>query len=177
MAVTRTFAGTLLIDPDFRQVLSGDARGGPSLEELKFLQTWDNDGGDDPHLSGWLYGTLSVGASGDIELANASDPFGSFGDAVHSDGLTVAGKKLKLLYLRADSANTQNVTVTRKATVGLPVLNADGDQFTLTPGGLFLWVDPAGDKIGALTNDANDVLTLAPVSGTQTLYLLAVYGS
>lgn len=177
MATTRTQSGTLQVFPKFRVALSGDAQGGAeTLDSLRLSQTWNADGIGDPDFVGWVYGTLTVTA-GDILLAHASDPFGTMGDATYSDGLTVAGKKLKALYLYSPATNVANITVARKATNGLTVFLAASDGLTLTPGGVWLWTDPVGSVTGALATGSNDALTLTPSAGTPTLYLLAVYGT
>lgn len=175
MATTRTYSGALQFFPRFQMALSGDAAGGAETPPtLRLAQTWNDAGGDDPSLSGWLYGEITVSA-GDILLAHATDPFGSMGDAVYSDGLTVAGKKLKLLYLRnTDDANS--VTVARKSSNGLPIFAAASDAIVLSPGSSFLYTDLGGDVAGALTTGSNDALTLTPSAGNPVLALLAVYG-
>ena len=104
---------------------------------------------------------------------HATDPFGTMGDAQYSDGLAPAGKRLKLLYLRSDPANTASVTVVRAASNGLSLFSAAGAGVTLTPGGSLVWEDLAG--IGPLTTGSNDALTLTPSAGTPAVTLLAVY--
>ena len=176
MSVVRTYSGSLLLDPDFGQRLSGDAQGGPQLPDLRLLQQWDHDGGDDPHFGGWLYGSLTIAAGGDLLLAHATDPLQGFGDALYSDGLTVAGKKLKLLYVRNTHASA-NFTLKRATANGLPVFDDADSGVTLSPGGIFLWTDPGGDAIGALTTGSNDALSLALPGTASSAVLLAVYGS
>jgi hypothetical protein len=97
------------------------------------------------------------------------------GNAQYSEGLTVAGTRLKLLYLWANPANTAAVTVARAASNGLEIFTAAGAGITLVPGGRLIWEDPLG--IGPLATGTNDALTLTPDSGTPTVTLLAVYGT
>lgn len=175
MAVTRSYSGSLRVEPFFQQTTSGDSGAGPTTPNLKWLQTWYDDGSTDPNLSGWLYGALTIGAGGDILLAAASDPLGSFGDALHSDGLTASGKKLKLLYLRNTHA-TASFKLVQKNTNGL-LLFDKVTGVTLTAGGVYLWEDPGGDLLGALTTGASDGLTVSLPGAASTGILLAVFGT
>lgn len=174
MATTRMLSGSVLWEPKFRISFGGDFGGGQETPTLRHLETWNHEGGAAPALSGWLFGTLAV-SSGNLLLAHATDPFGAMGDAQYSDGLTPAGKRLKLLYLRSDPANSASVTVVRAASNGLPIFSAAGAGITLTPGGKLVWEDPTG--IGPLTTGSNDALTLTPSAGTPAITLLAVYGT
>lgn len=171
---------SILWQPQFLGALSGD-KGGSEVpgELLKFIQTWSNTGGTAPTWDGWLYGEFTVSA-GDILAAHATTPvLGSAANATYSTGLTSNGKKPKLIYLRNTIAvgGTGTFTVIRGAANGLPVFLAANDGLTLTPGGVWIWSDPAGSVVGALSSGSNDKLTLAVTAGTPTAELLIVYGS
>lgn len=176
MATTRTQTGSFLIQPKFRVNYGGDQAGGiETPDALRLLQQWNADGGDDPSFVGWLYGEITVSA-GDILLAHATDPFGSMGDAVYSDGLDPAGAKLKLVYLR-NTDDAESVAVATAATNGLDIFSAAGEGITLGPGCSFLWEDLTGDLIGALSSGSNDALTLTESGGAPVVVLLALYGT
>jgi hypothetical protein len=174
MATTRVLSGSILWEPKFRLAFGGDFGGGQETPTLRHLENWSHDGGAAPTLSGWLYGTLAVSV-GTLLLAHATDPFAGMGDAQYSEGLAVAGKRLKLLYLRADPANAASVTIERASSNGLEIFTAAGSGIILAPGGRLIWEDPLG--IGPLSTGTNDALTLTPDSGTPAVTLLAVYGT
>lgn len=169
MATTYTYSGTLALNIALLNALAGDLSGGEraSLEISKIF-----DANNIP-IVGFLKGS-PVCAAGDWELAHATDPFQSQGDAEYSRGLTVASKKLVLLAIyNADT--TRTITISKTTSTGLPIFSADGDAIPIGPLGLFLWMDPAGTA--ALTNDSNDHLTIAVSGGSPIANVLAIYRS
>lgn len=108
--------------------------------------------------------TLATGANENLDLSGVlTNPF----------GVSIALTKLKALILSAASGNTTNLTVTRPAS-GAPFLLASGDGFVLTPGGIFVLVDPsaAGIAVTAGTGDLINVANAAGASATYDAYII-----
>lgn len=107
--------------------------------------------------------TLAASASEDLDLAGVlSDAFGA----------TLTFAKLKALLVIADTANTNNVNVTRPASNGVPLFLAAGDGIPVLPGGLFAWVGPGAGV--AVTAGTGDLVTVAN-SGAGTSVTYDVY--
>lgn len=172
MAVTTTYSGGLALNIALNAALGGDRVGSDGISEILSI-AFAAAGGTAPTLSGFLKGDLSVTGAQDLLLAHATDPLQSAGDAGYPAGFTVAGTKLKLLYIRNSHA-TATLTVARKATNGLPIFVAASDGIIIEPGGHLLWYAPAGSV--ALTTGSNDGITLSPSAGTVTGVLVAAYG-
>lgn len=172
MALTTTYSGSLSLAIALRSAFGGDYSGGQEAEE-RLSVTFAAAGGTAPTLSGFLMGTADA-AAGDWLLAHATDPFQGMGDATYSAGFTVAGTKLKLLYIKNEDA-TNSVTIIRGAANGLPIFAAAGDGLTILPGGVLLLYDPAG-LTAALTTTSNDKLTLSVSGGSPDLTVLCGYG-
>lgn len=171
MAVTTAYSGSHQVNVNFQCSFSGD-RDGSEAAAYRILKTWAAAGGTAPTISGFLKGTLTA-AAGDILLAHATDPLQSMGDAGYSEGFTVAGTKLKFLYIEnLDSA--ESITITRKASTGLPIFDAAGDAITLAPTDHFLLFKRAGTA--ALTSGSNDALTISVSGGAPTATIIAAYG-
>jgi hypothetical protein len=111
--------------------------------------------------------TLAASASENLDLAGVlSDAFGA--------SLTFA--KLKAIIIVADSANTNNVNVTREGTSGVPLFLAAGDGIPVLPGGMFVWVAPgAGVTVTAGTGDLIAVANSG--SGTSVTYDVYLLGT
>lgn len=171
MAVTTTYSGSLSIALRLAAALSGD-RTGSEVASASDSLTFAAAGGDAPTLSGFLSGTATA-AAGDWLLAHATDPLQGMGDAGYSEGFTVAGAKLKLLYVK-NNDSTNSVTIARGATNGLPLFDAASDSITLAPGDIFLFFKKAGGA--ALTTGSNDKLTLSVSAGAPSLTVIAAYG-
>lgn len=171
MANTYTYTGTLSLAAKLKNTFGGDQVGSVYAEIAK-AATFKPSGGD-AVITGFVYGTLTV-AAGDLLLAHATDPLQGMGDAVYSTGFTVAGSKLKLLYIENTHASL-SITVARGAANGLPIFDAAGDSVTLAPGDVLFIYKPAGTA--ALTTGSNDKLTLQPSSGSPTAKILVGYGS
>jgi hypothetical protein len=109
--------------------------------------------------------TLSTGANEDLDLAGALT--GALGN-------TLTFLKLKLLYIRASSANTTNITVSRPAANGVPFFSAGSDALVLKPGGVFLFTDPsaAGVTVTAATGDLINIANSAGASGIYTIHVV-----
>jgi hypothetical protein len=169
MATTVTASGNLSLILNFLASFSGDTSG-QRQAAVSNTKTYGSGG---TAIDGFFKGT-AVCAAGDWLLAHATDPLQGMGDAAFSDGLTVAGKKLKMLYIRNEDA-TNSITITRKTGNPLPIFNADADALTIQPGGTFFLDIPNGTA--ALTTGTNDGLTIAVSGGSPNATVVAVYGS
>jgi len=172
MATTVTYSGVMRLAVELIGRFTVDTTGGRTAKTDQTIN-WSAAGGSDPTLAGFLAGTVSVAGATDLLLAHATDPFQGGGDAAYSDGFTVAGSKLKLLWIRNTHA-TGSLTVARKATNGLPVFDAASDAVTIQPGGIWMTYLPTGTA--ALTTGSNDGLTVTPSSGTVTAEVVVAYG-
>lgn len=113
--------------------------------------------------------TIAASATDSLDLAGTAlqNPFGA--------NLTFA--RLKMIFVRAAAANTNNVNVVRPASNGVPWALAAGDGFAVKPGGLFLWHDPsaAGAVVTAGTGDLIDIVNSA--GGTSVEYDVVLVGA
>ncbi len=171
MADTITYSGNASIVASLNAAISGDKTGAQAAALSKVL-TFAASGGTAPTLSGFFKGTITA-AAGDLLLAHASDPLQGMGDATYSQGFTVAGTKLKFLYIE-NTDTTNSITISRGTTNGLPIFNAADDAITLAPGDFFLYYKAAGTA--ALTTGTNDKLTIAVSGGSPTATVIAAYG-
>ena len=171
MALTTTLSGSATLQASFKSVFSVDRAGEESVA-FSDLLTFAASGGDAPTISGFFKGTATC-AAGDWLLAHASDPLGTMGDAGYNQGFTVAGAKLKLLYIKNLDA-TNSITVARGAAAGLPIFDAASDSITLAPGDIFIYYKKAGTA--AITTTVNDKLTISVSAGSPTCTVIAAYG-
>lgn len=89
--------------------------------------------------------TLGASANEDLDLA---------GSLTGMLGGTLTMAKLKAVFVKAASGNTNNVVVTRPAANGVPLFAAASDAISVLPGGTFMWVAPgAGITVTAGTGD------------------------
>lgn len=109
--------------------------------------------------------SISANDSLDVAAGGLTDAFG--------DAFTIA--RVKLIYVKAASANTQNIQVTRPAANGVPWLGAAGDFIIVRPGGVFVWAAPDATGV-AVTAGTGDLIDIAPASGTQ-VYDIVIIGA
>lgn len=112
--------------------------------------------------------TLAASATHDRDLA------GSLTDAL---GAALTFVRIKVVYVKADSANTNSVQVTRPAANGVPLFMAAGDGIALRPGAAFMWM--CADATGvAVTAGTGDLLTFTnSAAGTGVTYRLVIIGA
>lgn len=111
--------------------------------------------------------TLTASATEDLDLA---------GGLTNAFGTTLTFVKLKVLLVYAATANTNSVIVSRKATTGIPIFDADSDSITLAPGDLFLYASPLVGKTITATTD--DTLTFTnSAGGTSVNYTVIFIGT
>ena len=112
--------------------------------------------------------TLAASATEDIDLAGSlTGPLGS----------TLTFARVKAVFVRASTANTNAVQVTRPASNGAPLFMAAGDGISLAAGEWFIWVSPtaAGKAVTAATGD---LITLTNSAGsTGVTYDIIVIGA
>ena len=112
--------------------------------------------------------TLAASATEDLDLA------GSLTDAY---GATITLARIKAILVKAASANTNNVNVSRPASNGVPLFLAASDGIQVLPGGAFLWVAPNAAGI-AVTAGTGDLLTFTnSSSGTSVTYDVVIVGA
>lgn len=111
--------------------------------------------------------TLAASATEDLDLAGSlAGPFGAAQVFV----------ELRAIMIKAASANTNNVNVTRPASNGVPLFLAASDGIAVPPGGVFLWSCPADAKI-VVTAATGDLLTFTnSSSGTGVTYDVVIIG-
>jgi hypothetical protein len=140
--------------------------------DLQILQDWSANlaNGTGASQASQVYqdnGSLGASASTNIDLA---------GSLTNAFGATITFTKIKLLAIRASTANNvaNNLQVTRPAANGFVWFLAASDGFYLAPGATFIWFDPAGV---AVTAGTGDILTLTNGAGSNTItYDLIIVG-
>jgi hypothetical protein len=114
--------------------------------------------------------TRTLAASGTEDLDLAASLTGPVGG-------TLTFARIKLLYVTALAANTNNVNITRPAANGVPLFLAASDGVPVKPGGSFLWVAPDATGI-AVTAATGDLLTFTNSAGsTSVTYSVVIIGA
>lgn len=109
---------------------------------------------------------LTASATEDLDLA---------GGLTNAFGVTLTFTKVKCVFVRAATGNTNSVEVTRKATTGIPLFMADGDGISLAPGEWFCYFSPTVGKTITATTD--DTLTFTNSAGsTSVTYDVVIIG-
>ena len=100
------------------------------------------------------------------------------GSLTNAFGTTITFTKIKLIAVKASSANNSanNVNVQRGSTNGFVGFLAASDGFFLSPGAfaVFCWPDASG---AAVTAGTGDILTITNSAGTNTVsYDIVIWG-
>lgn len=112
--------------------------------------------------------TLAASATEDLDLA---------GSLTGPLGTTLTFARIKLVYVTAAVANTNDVQITRPASNGVPLFLAAGDGLAVKPGGGFLWHAPNAAGV-AVTASTGDLLTLTNSAGsTGVTYSIVILGA
>lgn len=112
--------------------------------------------------------TLSASGTEDLDLA---------GSLVDAFGATLTFVELRAILVSASSGNTNNVTVARASSNGLPLFSAASDAIVLPPGGVFLWSCGADGKV-TVTAGTGDLLTITNAAGsTSVTYDVVIVGT
>jgi hypothetical protein len=113
--------------------------------------------------------TLLASATEDLDLAAGGllDPL--------NVALTMA--RLKVLVVKASSANVNNVNVIRPASNGVPLFLAAGDGIPVTPGGFFAFAAPNAAGI-VVTPGTGDLITFTnSAAGTAVTFDVVAIGT
>jgi hypothetical protein len=169
MSTTYTPSGALNIQGNAAVQASGDQAGQIRAAQAVAI-TYSAPGGMAPTISGYLAGTISPSTGTTYLLAAATAPFGAY-----SPGLVPNGLKVKEMWIQ-NLDPTNAVTVARAASDGLPFLSGASDGVVVQPGGLYLWTDPTGATIGALSTGVNDAMVVTPAAGSPSVFVVVKYG-
>jgi len=113
--------------------------------------------------------TLTASSTEDLDLAGSLSP--------HVGTGTLTFARIKLLYVAAAAANTNNVNVIRPASNGVPLFLAAGDGIPVKPDGKFIWVAPDATGV-AVTASTGDLITFTnSSSGTSVTYDVVIIGA
>jgi len=111
--------------------------------------------------------TLAASANENLDLA---------GSLVNAFGTTLTFTKIKGIYIKAASTNTNNVRLTRPASNGLPLFLAASDGIDILPGGTFFWACSDNTAI-PVTGGTGDLINIANSgAGTSVAYDIAIVG-
>ena len=112
--------------------------------------------------------TIAASDNEDLDLA---------GTLVDAFGATLTFARIKAVLFAAAAGNTNNVQVTRPATLGVPLFLAASDGIAVRPGGVFMWA--ATDATGvAVTAGTADLINVANSgSGTTVTYDVVIVGA
>lgn len=141
--------------------------------QFPFLQDWSaqlSNGTGSGQASQVFSDTRSLAGSATENLDLA-------GSLTNAFGATVTFTKIKLIVVRAASANNASnaVQVQRGSSNGVPLFLAASDGVQLNAGGIFLFYDPAGVTVTAGTGD---ILTITNGAGTNTVsYDILIVGT
>lgn len=99
------------------------------------------------------------------------------GTLTNSLGAAVVFARIKAIFIRAASGNTNDVQVTRPASNGVPLFMAAGDGIALSPGEIFMWASAtAAGKV--VTASTGDLLTITNSAGTTGVtYNVTIIGA
>lgn len=112
--------------------------------------------------------TLTASATEDLDLA---------GSLTGPLGTTLTFARLKALFVKAASTNTNNVVISRPAANGVPLFAAASDAISVLPGGWFGWVAPNATGV-VVTAGTGDLITLTnSAGGTSVVYDVIIIGA
>lgn len=110
--------------------------------------------------------TLAASATENLDLA---------GVLTNAFGGTLTFTKIKLIYIKASTGNTNDVQVSRGSSNGFVWFLAASDGFKLQPGAWNCFFDPVGVAVTASTGD---ILTITnSSSGTSVTYDIVIVGT
>lgn len=102
--------------------------------------------------------TLAASGTEDLDLA---------GVLTDSWGAAITFARVKAVVIVAAAGNTNNVQVTRPATLGVPLFMAAGDGIALRPGAMFAFSCGVADATGVVvTAGTGDLITVTNSAGT-----------
>lgn len=108
--------------------------------------------------------------------ASGTDALDLVGSLTGPLGNTLTFVKLKAVFVKAASGNTNAVRINRPASNGVPLFLAASDGIDVLPGGIFAWVGPgAGVTVTASTGDLLNIDNSS--SGTSVTYDVVLIGT
>ena len=113
--------------------------------------------------------TLIASATEDLDLSGVlTNPLG---------GGLLTFARIKGLFVKAATTNTNNVNVSRPASNGVPIFLAVSDGIGIPPGGIFVWMAPTAAGI-PVTTGTGDLITLTNSAGTTSVvYDIVILGA
>ncbi|HVJ72044.1 MAG TPA: hypothetical protein VM531_11165 [Sphingomicrobium sp.] len=161
-----TFTGSIRVKVDTDLINAGDFSSGKDQLRLTLESLFAN--GTGLGQANNVYSkrrTLTTGASEDLDVS---------GSLTNLFGTSLVFTKIKAIAIQSLAANTTNLTVSRPAN-GLPFLSAVGDALVLTPGGIFVFVDPSAAGV-AVTGGSADLINVANAAGASASYDVVIVG-
>jgi len=164
-----TLTGKLSLIADFTYLKTTGLTDSQSRALVKAITTFTSGSGDDQVNAIWTDDrNISASANDDLDLAGVeSDAFGD----------TLTFTKVKVIMVKADSTNTNDVVIGGAASNALANLFADtSDKIVIPPGGSFAITAP---KDGwAVTAGTADILRIAnSAGGTAVDYTIVIAGT
>lgn len=133
---------------------------------LSLLSTLSNGTGSAQASAQWSdTRTITASSSENLDLA---------GSLTNAFGQTLTFTKVKLIFIRAASANSNNVQFSRGSSNGVPLFLAASDGVSLQPGAWFAWFDPTGITVTAGTGDIFTVANSG--AGSSVSYDIVIVG-
>jgi hypothetical protein len=153
------------------QSVSGDLGSGDFKAAQSFTQAF-TDGAGAGQVDRMFSDTRTLSASANENLDVATG--GGLTDAF---GAALAMARIKAVFIKAATGNTNNVQFTRPASNGVPLFMAAGDGISLAPGEMFMWVsqNAAGVAVTAATADLLNVANSG--AGTSVTYSIVILGA
>jgi hypothetical protein len=110
--------------------------------------------------------TIAISGNEDLDL---------FGSLSNEFGVILSIAKLKALFIVAADLNTNNVRVTRPATLSFPLFLTTSDAIDVQPGGAFVFIAP---NAGVTVSAGSDVVNIANSgAGTTVTYDVVIIGA
>lgn len=157
---------SLKIDSLLLSALDLSSAEDPLLVDLK--QTLSNGTGSGNASQHWHdQRTLTASATENLDLAAS---------LTNAFGVTLTFVRVKCIYVKASSSNTNDVQVQRGSSNGVPLFMAASDGIALGPGEWFVYASPTTGK--AITAGTGDILTITNSAGsTSVVYDIVIVGT
>lgn len=107
---------------------------------------------------------------------SATDTLDLAGVLVGMLGGTATFARIKGLIVAAPTSNVTNVTISRPATNGVPLMSAVSSGVPVKPGGLFCWFDPSAAGV-VVTAGTGDLIDFVNSGATAANYDVVVIGA
>lgn len=107
---------------------------------------------------------------------SATDTLDLAGSLTGLLGGTVTFARIKGLFVAAAASNVTNITVTRPATNGVPLMSAVSSGVPVKPGGIFSWYDPSAAGV-VVTAGTGDLIDFVNSGATTANYDVVIIGA